>query len=102
MKERSGLPFRFFAERMLKLAEINGVRCMTMTNGMMGRLSNRKWRELLGRYIFGLTETEEPSLTGGAIPPNFHQPAPGAWRDFYRRVDHPGGGSSNMGRLWWK
>jgi hypothetical protein len=29
-----------------------------MMNGMMGRLSNRKWRELLGRYIFGLKETE--------------------------------------------
>jgi hypothetical protein len=24
----------------------------TMMNGMMERLSNRKWRELLGRYIF--------------------------------------------------
>jgi hypothetical protein len=28
-----------------------------MMNGMMERLSNRKWRELLGRYIFGLQET---------------------------------------------
>jgi len=25
---------------------------------MMERLSNRKWRELLGRYIFGTKETE--------------------------------------------
>jgi len=40
--------------RKWKLAEINGVRCLTMMNGMMERLSNRKWRELLGRHIFGL------------------------------------------------
>jgi hypothetical protein len=44
--------------RMWKLAEINGVRCLTMMNGMMGRLSNRKWRGLLGRYIFGVKEEE--------------------------------------------
>lgn len=25
---------------------------------VMERLSNRKWRELFGRYIFGLQETE--------------------------------------------
>ena len=25
---------------------------------VMERLSNRKWRELLGRYIFGTKETE--------------------------------------------
>jgi hypothetical protein len=31
-----------------------------MVNGMMERLSNRKWRELLGRYIFGLKETDTP------------------------------------------
>jgi hypothetical protein len=29
-----------------------------MMNGMMHRQSNRKWRELPGRYIFGLQETE--------------------------------------------
>jgi hypothetical protein len=29
-----------------------------MMNGMMERLSNRKWRELLGRYIFGTKEIE--------------------------------------------
>jgi len=29
-----------------------------MMNGMMERLSNHKWRELLGRYIFGTKETE--------------------------------------------
>jgi hypothetical protein len=29
-----------------------------MMNGMMERLSNRKWRELLGRYIFGQQEAE--------------------------------------------
>jgi hypothetical protein len=32
--------------------------CLTMMNEMMERLSNRKWRELLGRYIFGLQEME--------------------------------------------
>ena len=37
---------------------MHGVRCLTMMNGMMGRLSNRKWRGLLKRYIFGLKETE--------------------------------------------
>jgi hypothetical protein len=31
---------------------------MIMINGIMERLSNRKWREMLGRYIFGLQETE--------------------------------------------
>ena len=28
--------------------------------GMMERQANRKWRELLGRYIFGLKETGFP------------------------------------------
>jgi len=28
-----------------------------MMNRMMQRLSNQKWRELLGRYIFGTKET---------------------------------------------
>jgi hypothetical protein len=42
-----------------KLAEIDGIRCLTMMNGMMERRSNRKWRELLGRYIFGLKIAEE-------------------------------------------
>jgi len=50
-----------------KLAEINGGRCLTMMNGMMERLSNRKWRELLGRDIFGTKETELPSLSGGTL-----------------------------------
>ena len=40
--------------RKWKLAEINGVRCLTMMNGMMRRLSKRKWRGLLGRYILGV------------------------------------------------
>ena len=31
---------------------------LTMMNGMMERKSNRKWRELLGRYIFGSWEAE--------------------------------------------
>ncbi len=30
---------------------------LTLMNGMMERLSNPKWRELLGRYIYGLKET---------------------------------------------
>jgi hypothetical protein len=30
-----------------------------MMNGMMERLSNRKWRELLRRYIFELEIIEE-------------------------------------------
>jgi hypothetical protein len=29
-----------------------------MMNGMMERLSIHKWRELLGRYSFGLQEAE--------------------------------------------
>jgi len=40
--------------RKWKLAEQNGVRCLTMMNGLMQRLSNSKWRTLLGRYLFGL------------------------------------------------
>ena len=32
-----------------ELAEIYWIRCLTMMNGMMERLSNRKWRELLVR-----------------------------------------------------
>jgi len=38
--------------RKWKLAEQNGVRCLTMMNGIMQRLSNRKWRGLLGKYLF--------------------------------------------------
>ena len=38
--------------RKWKLCEINGVGCMTMMNGLMDGLSNRKWRSLLGRYLF--------------------------------------------------
>ena len=41
-----------------ELAEINWIRCLTMMNRMMERLSNRKWHELLGRHIFGAKETE--------------------------------------------
>ncbi len=39
--------------RKWKLAEINGVRCLTMVVGIKQRLSNRKWRALVGRYLFG-------------------------------------------------
>ena len=40
--------------RKWKLAEQNDVRCLTMMNGLMQRLSNRKWRTLLGRFLFGV------------------------------------------------
>ena len=46
--------------RKWKLGEINSVRSLTMMNGMMGRISNRQWRTLLGRYIFGVREHQEP------------------------------------------
>jgi hypothetical protein len=39
--------------RKWKLAEQNGVKCLTMMNGLKQRLSNRKWRALLGRFLFG-------------------------------------------------
>jgi hypothetical protein len=38
--------------------EVAPARKVTMMNGMMGRISNRQWRALLGRYIFGIKETE--------------------------------------------
>lgn len=53
-KEKQSLNDR----RKWKLAEVNEVRCLTMMNGMMDRLSNRKWRGLLGRYLFGLNEAQ--------------------------------------------
>jgi len=39
--------------RKWKLAEQNNVKCLNMMNGLMQRLSKRKWRALLGRYLFG-------------------------------------------------
>jgi len=36
-----------------------------------GAIKNPKWCELLGRYIFGLQETEYPSLTGGALSQDY-------------------------------
>src|ERR1051326_3906 len=45
--------------RKWKLAEINGVRCLTMMNGLMEGLSKRKWRLLLGRYLFGCANQTE-------------------------------------------
>ncbi len=39
--------------RKWKLAEQNNVRCLTMINGLMHGVSKRKWRALLGRYLFG-------------------------------------------------
>ena len=54
--------------RKWKLTEQNGVRCLTMMNGLQTRLSKRKWRALLGRYLFGTpTETSELA-TRSAVP----------------------------------
>ena len=39
--------------RKWKLCDINGIRCLTMLNSVPDQLSNRKWRNLLGRYLFG-------------------------------------------------
>jgi hypothetical protein len=47
--------------RKWKLAELNGVRCLNMVNGLMLRLSRRKWRALLGRYLFGGSDTKRGS-----------------------------------------
>ena len=47
--------------RKWKLAEQNGVRCLTMMNGLMLTLSKRKWRELLGRCIFGCAQPKSDS-----------------------------------------
>ena len=38
--------------RKWKLAEQNGVRCLHVMNGVMNSLSKRKWRELIGSYLF--------------------------------------------------
>jgi len=51
------IPFHH-GRRKWKLEEINGVRRLTMMNGMLGRLPKRKWRGLLGRCIFGVKESE--------------------------------------------
>lgn len=40
--------------RKWKLCEINNVRCLTMMNGLMERLSKRQWRNMVGRYLFGV------------------------------------------------
>jgi hypothetical protein len=42
--------------RKWKLCEVNGVGCLTMMNGLMDALSKRKWRSLLGRYLFPKVE----------------------------------------------
>ena len=42
--------------RKWKLCDINNVSCLTMMNGLQKRLSNRKWRNLLGRYLFGIAK----------------------------------------------
>ncbi len=38
--------------RKWKLAQLNGVKCLGIMNGLMRRLSKRKWRALLGSYLF--------------------------------------------------
>ena len=43
-KRRARGSLGFGTRRKWRLAQINGVRCLTMMKGMMGRLSNRKWR----------------------------------------------------------
>lgn len=45
----------FNDHRKWKLAEQNGVGCLTMMNGLMARLSRRKWRNLPGWYLFPKT-----------------------------------------------
>ena len=52
--------------RKWKLAEQNGVRCLTMMNGLMQGLSKRKWRTLLGKYLFGWKKKETKN-NGGLI-----------------------------------
>lgn len=39
--------------RKWKLAELNGVYCLSMLNGLRSQLSKRKWRLLIGRAVFG-------------------------------------------------
>lgn len=38
--------------RKWKLAEQNGVRCLHVMNGVMNSLSKRKWRALIGSFLF--------------------------------------------------
>lgn len=58
--------------RKWKLAEQNGVRCLSMMNGLQTRLSKRKWRALLGRYLFGTpAETTKLSQQGHSSYSNF-------------------------------
>lgn len=45
--------------RKWKLAEQNGVRCLSIMNGMMASLSRRKWRALLGRFLFGAAQKQQ-------------------------------------------
>ena len=37
---------------------------MTMMNGIMGRLSNRKWRAMLERFMFGGAGPGERNTVG--------------------------------------
>ena len=38
--------------RKWKLCQINGVKCLMMMNSVFSDLSKRKWRQLLGKYVF--------------------------------------------------
>ncbi len=38
--------------RKWKLCDINGVRCLSVVNGLMEALSKRAWRKLVGSYLF--------------------------------------------------
>lgn len=40
--------------RKWKLCEINGVRCLRIANGVIGKLSNRQKRKMFGRFLFGV------------------------------------------------
>jgi len=40
--------------RKWKLCDINGVNCLFILNGVLNRLSNRRRRSLIGRYLFGV------------------------------------------------
>jgi hypothetical protein len=38
--------------RKYMLCKINGVKCLQVINGVMKQLSKRRWRKLLGSYLF--------------------------------------------------
>jgi hypothetical protein len=48
--------------RKWKLCEINGVRCLRMMNGLQDQLSKKKWRNLLGSFLFENKQDEEEKI----------------------------------------